>query len=115
MQADGQPLHCVPQGLDFAKDAMRDLEREHSDTQWHYFSTGHSLGALMATALAIDEEGKVERCATFESPGLIKFWRKRAHERGDEHWRSRIINYLTFPSASPNAARREACMAAQGV
>ena len=81
---------------------MRDLEREHSDTQWHYFSTGHSLGALMATALAIDEDGKIERCATFESPGLIKFWRNRANEHGEEHWRSRIINYLTFPSASPH-------------
>ena len=88
---------------------MRDLEREHSDTQWHYFSTGHSLGALMATALAIDEDGKIERCATFESPGLIKFWRNKADEHGEEHWRSRIINYLTFPSAPPHARRAKMC------
>lgn len=51
-----------PQGLDFAEEAMRDLEREHSDTKWHFYSTGHSLGALMATALAIQEAQKVERC-----------------------------------------------------
>lgn len=49
------------QGLEFAEEAIRDLERKHSDTDWHFYSTGHSLGALMATALAIQEDQKVER------------------------------------------------------
>lgn len=60
---DDDDLDIIKDGLEFAKDAIRDLEREHSDTDWQYFTTGHSLGALMATALAVEQDGKVERCA----------------------------------------------------
>ena len=60
---DDDDLDIIKDGLEFAKDAIRDLEREHSDTDWQYFTTGHSLGALMATALAVEQDGKVDRCA----------------------------------------------------
>jgi len=56
------------------------------------------------------------RCVTFESPGLIKFWRKKASDRDEDYWRERIVNYLTFPSApgaapprSPLPRRRPVC------
>ena len=64
---DDDDLDIIKDGLEFARDAIRDLEREHSDTDWQYFTTGHSLGALMATALAVEQDGKVERCV-FTSP-----------------------------------------------
>ena len=60
---DDDDLDIIKDGLEFAKDAVRDLEQEHNDTDWQYFTTGHSLGALMATALAVEQDGKVERCA----------------------------------------------------
>ena len=46
------------------------------------------------------DRGCGARCVTFESPGLINFWRKKACEgRGEDYWKEHVINYLTFPSA----------------
>lgn len=58
------------------------------------------------------------RCVTFESPGLIKFWRKKARDHDEDYWRERIVNYLTYPSAPgaaspglPPPCRRPVCSA----
>ena len=40
------------------------------------------------------------RCVTFESPGMIKYWRNKAENRREaSYWREHITEYVTFPNA----------------
>ena len=41
----------------------------------------------------------VDRCVTFDDPGLPKFWSKKAFgARDSQYWRDRVVEYLTFPN-----------------
>ena len=56
-------MEILKQAKDFTRSAVKDLESKHSSVTWHWFTTGHSLGGLLATAVAVHEDPKIERRA----------------------------------------------------
>lgn len=40
----------------------------------------------------------IGRCVTFDTPGIIQYWRKLACEEGEERWKGKIHNYLSYPN-----------------
>ena len=56
-------MEILKQAKDFIQSAVKDLESKHSSVTWHWFTTGHSLGGLLATAVAVHEDPKIERRA----------------------------------------------------
>eukprot|EP00803_Ostreobium_quekettii_P011029 evm.model.scf_777.3 EVM.evm.TU.scf_777.3 scf_777:54464-56834(-) len=68
---------------------------------------GHSLGGLVAAAVAVmlqpwaEWRGGEIKTTTFDSPGLVPhYWVVAREQSGDlGAWRSRMVNYLAYPNA----------------
>lgn len=68
--------------------------------------TGHSLGGMLAEAVAVDCLGFAAahamtwRCTTFESPGLPDIYIRAAHmlQPSDEYWKAHMVGYLSAPN-----------------
>lgn len=48
--------------------------------------------------ILLSQIGHLRRCVTFDTPGIIQYWRKKACDEGEEKWKDTIHNYLSYPN-----------------
>eukprot|EP00884_Botryococcus_braunii_P009915 jgi/Botrbrau1/18925/Bobra.177_2s0078.2 len=82
----------------FVQSTRHHLTFEYPGVNFNFYTTGHSLGGLSATAMAIQFEDLIIRCATFDTPGIIQYWRTVACKEGEDRWKGKIHNYLSYPN-----------------
>ena len=66
---------------------IQGLKQNYSGTEWAMYTTGHSLGASVAQAMHIKFADDVQYSCLFENPGVPRYWRDQAGEKGVQHWK----------------------------
>ncbi|BDA43836.1 hypothetical protein COCOBI_05-0150 [Coccomyxa sp. Obi] len=98
-QDPDEDMQIVKDAVGYVKDTLANLKKQKSNVDWKLYTTGHSLGGFLATAVLVQLDPEISRAVTFDSPGLPKFWRESAERMHDDgYWRERIMDYLTFPN-----------------
>ncbi|EIE25649.1 hypothetical protein COCSUDRAFT_60661 [Coccomyxa subellipsoidea C-169] len=98
-QDPDEDMQIVKDAVGYVRDTITDLKKQKSDVDWTFYTTGHSMGGFLATAVAVVLDPEITKVVTFDSPGLPKFWRETAQKMHDDsYWREHILDYLTFPN-----------------
>ncbi|KAK9915765.1 hypothetical protein WJX75_003906 [Coccomyxa subellipsoidea] len=98
-QDPDEDMQIVRDAVGYMKDTLADLKKQKSGVKWTVYTTGHSLGGFLATAVAVELDPEITKVVTFDSPGLPKYWRDTAQKMHDDsYWRERVMDYLTFPN-----------------
>ena len=60
------------EAVGFVRDTINELEEQQGDVEWKFSATGHSLGAFLANAAAVELDDNISKYATalyrFRSP-----------------------------------------------
>ena len=87
----GQTSACPDAHLfrpaDWMRKLVQGLKQNYSGTEWAMYTTGHSLGASVAQAMHIKFADDVQYSCLFENPGVPRYWRDQAGEKGVQHWK----------------------------
>ena len=85
---------------------IQGLKQNYSGTEWAMYTTGHSLGASVAQAMHIKFADDVQYSCLFENPGVPRYWRDQAGEKGVQHWKQHSTGQF---SRLPSRVRGAAC------
>lgn len=92
-------IDIVEEAADYMDSQLQRLSEQFPDTEWTHYTTGHSLGGFVANACQIRFDDQLQKCVTFENPGVAKYWRKKAEKAHDQqHWEKKVLNYVTYPN-----------------
>jgi hypothetical protein len=89
-------LRIIREAVKFVEEQTKALEGEGGS--WKHYICGHSLGGAAASCVTVALPDTIEQCVTFESPGMIKYYRKKAEQRDSQFWKDHIKEYVSFPN-----------------
>lgn len=63
-QDPDEDMQIVRDAVGYMKDTLADLKKQKSGVKWTVYTTGHSLGGFLATAVAVELDPEITKCAT---------------------------------------------------
>lgn len=56
-------MQIVKDAVRYVEDTLEDLKKQKSNVDWTLYTTGHSLGGFLATAVAVQLDPQISRWA----------------------------------------------------
>ncbi len=63
-QDPDEDMQIVKDAVGYVRDTITDLKKQKSDVDWTFYTTGHSLGGFLATAVAVGLDPEITKCAS---------------------------------------------------
>lgn len=54
-------MQIVKDAVKYVEDTLADLKKQKSSVDWKVYTTGHSLGGFLATAVAVQLDPQISR------------------------------------------------------